>query len=130
MQLYATTVPARTNGAASVRSHEVDLSPGNGTHSDLVKGTGEESSEGAAEDNVPVTTRHANPHTTDILLSNEALHIAIVEGLLVGERESGVLGVSIQSNDAIEALSKLHKGISVHLTSSMLEKKNVRSDRV
>ena len=107
-----------------MRSHKVDLGLGNGSHADLVEGTCKESRKGAAEDNVPVTAGHSDSHTANILLGNEALHIAIREGILVGQGEGGVFGVSIESHDAIVVLAELHQSISIHLTGGNLTRKN------
>ena len=115
---------AHTDGTASVRAHKVDLSLGDSTHADLVEGSGEEGGERAAENDVPVTTGQPYAHATDVLLGDEALHIAIREGLLVGEGEGGVLGVTIQSHNAIVALPEFDQSISVYLASSMLEEAN------
>lgn len=104
-----------------MRAHEVDLSLGNGAHTNLVEGSREEGGKGAAEHDVPVTTSQPNPHAADVLLGNEALHIAAWEGGLVGEREGRVLGVPVQSNNAIVALAKLDQRFSINLTSSMLK---------
>lgn len=117
-----------TNGATSVRAHKVDLSLGDGTHPDLVEGPGEEGSKGAAEHNVPVTTGQPDSHATDVLLGNEALNVTIREGLLVGEGESGVLGVSIQCHKAIVALPEFDQSVPIYLASSMLGK--INRDRV
>ena len=108
-------------------SHKVDLSLRDGSHSDLVKGPGEEGSESATEHDVPVPAAEANAHPTEVLLSDEALDVAIGERFLVGKREGRVLGVSIESDDAIERLPKFDKSISVRLACGNLNtKRNVK----
>ena len=84
-----------TNGAAGVRTHKVDLSLRDGTHADLIERASEEGSKGAAEHDVSVSACQPNAHAHNVLLCNEALHITVVEGGLVRERESGVLSVAI-----------------------------------
>lgn len=106
-----------------MRAYKVDLSLGNGTHTDLVKSSREEGGKSAAEHDVPVAAGQANAHTTDVLLGNEALDIAIREGILVGEGEGRVLSVSVKSNNAFKVLAKFDQSFSIHLTSSMLKKK-------
>ena len=99
---------------------KVDLSLGDGSHADLVKGTGEECSKGAAEDNVPIPASEPNADANQVLFSNEALNVAIGEGLLIGEGEGGVLGVSVKSQDAIVVGAKLHQSITVGLAGGNL----------
>ena len=110
-----------------MRAHKVDLSLRDGSHSDLIKGTSEEGGESAAEDDVSVPASETDSYSTQVLLCDEALDIAIGEGLLVGEREGGVFGVSIKSNNAIKTLSEFHEGISVCLASGNLEKREKSS---
>ena len=100
--------------------HKVHLSLGDGAHADLIKGAGKEGGEGAAEDDVPVPTAEPDAHATDVLFGDEALHVAIGEGVLVGEREGGVLGVSVQGYDTLVVLAEFDQGISVYLTCGKL----------
>lgn len=111
-----------------MRSHKVDLCLWDGSHSDLVKGTGEESSKRAAENDVPVPAPETDSYPAEVLLSDEALNVALREGFLVGEGEGGVFGVSVQSYDAIKVLSQLHKSIAIGLTSGNLCKCKYYSD--
>lgn len=104
-----------------MRPHKVDLCLRDGSHSDLIKGTGEESGKGATEYDIPVPASETNTDSAEVLLGDEALNVAIGEGLFVGEGEGGVLGVSVQSNDALKVLSQLHKSITIRLTSSNLQ---------
>lgn len=113
-----------TNGTASVRAHKVDLRLGNCTHSDLVESSREEGRKGAAEHDVPVATGQADAYAADVLLSDEALHVALGEGFLVCEGEGGVLGVSIESNNAFKVLAEFDQSVAIHLTSGMLAKRN------
>ena len=103
-----------------MRSHKVDLSLRDGSHSDLVKSTSKESSKGTAEHHISITTGQSDSNTTEVLLGNETLDVTIGEGILVGEREGGVLSVTIQSNDTIVRLAKFDKSITVHFTSGVL----------
>lgn len=109
-----------TNRAAGMGAHEVDLGLGDGTHADLVKSTGEEGGEGTTEHYVPVPAGQPDTNTTDVLLGNEALDIAVGESFLVCEGEGGVLGVPIEGNDTLVVLSQLHQSISIHFTSGNL----------
>ena len=97
-----------TNGAASMGSNKVGSCLRDGTHTDLVKSTGKEGSKSWAEDNVTIPAGQSDPHATDVLFSNEALDIAVIESFLVGQREGGVLCVSIQSNDPVVVLAKFY----------------------
>lgn len=111
-----------------MRTHKVDLSHGDGAHSDLVKGTREEGSKGTAEDNVPVTTGQPNAHTTDVLLCDEALYVAIGEGILVGEGEGGVLSVTVQGKDSLVVLTQLDQSIAIHFTCGKLREGERRGE--
>ena len=99
-----------------MRSYKVDLGLRDRSHPDLIECAGEESGKGAAKYDIPVAAAESNSDATKVLLSDETLNVAIRKGLLVGEREGGVLGVTIQSEDAIKVLSKLDKRISISLT--------------
>ncbi len=101
-------------------SNKVNLRLRDGPHANLVETSREESRKGAAEDHVSVATGQANPHAADILLCDETLHVALGEGVLVGEGEGRVLRVSIQGHDAVETLAKFHQGIAVDLPCGML----------
>ena len=105
-----------------MRSNKVDLRLGNGSHADLIERPSEEGSERAAEDDVAVSAGQPDAHTHQVLLGDEALHVAVVEGLLVGEREGGVLGVAVQGHDAGEALAQLDQGVAVDPPGSVLHK--------
>ena len=109
-----------TDGAASMRADKVDLGLRDGTHADLVESPSEEGSKGAAEDNVAVSAGQSDAHAHQVLLGNEALHVAVVEGLLVGEREGGVLGVTVQGHDARVTLAQLDKGITINFPGGKL----------
>lgn len=108
-----------------MRAHEIHLGLGDGAHADLVEGTREESGEGAAEHDVPVPAAEPDAHAADVLFSDEALHIAVGEGVLVGEGEGGVLGVSVESHNTLVVLAKLDQSVSVDLTSGHLQEKGV-----
>ena len=99
---------------------KVDLGLGDGSHADLVEGTGEECGKGAAEDDVPVPASKPNANANQILFRNEALDVAIGERLLVGEGEGGVLGVAVQSQDATVVSAELHQSITVGLAGGNL----------
>ena len=78
-------------------SHQVDLGLRYGSHANLIESAGEERCKGTAEDDVTIPAREPNPDTHQVLLSDEAFNVAVVEGFLVGEGEGGVLGVSVKS---------------------------------
>lgn len=103
-----------------MRANKVDLCLRDGAHADLVKRAGEEGGKGTAEHDIPVPTAQPDSHTNDILLCDEALDVTLVEGVLVGEGEGGVLGVAIKSHYTIKVLSELDQGISVHLAGGSL----------
>ena len=109
-----------TDGAASVGPDKVDLGLGDGPHADLVEGPSEEGGKGAAEDDVAVPAGQPDAHAHQVLLGDEALHVALREGVLVGEREGGVLGVPVQGYDAGVALAQLDQGVAVDLTGGAL----------
>ena len=88
-----------------MRSHKVDIGLRNSAHSDLIEGTSEERSKGGAEHDIPVPAGQSDTNADEILLGNEALHVTVVEGFLVSQRESRVLGVTIQGNDTLTRLA-------------------------
>ena len=113
-----------TDGAASMRADKVDLCLGNGSHTNLIKGTSEESCKSAAEDDVSVPATEADSNAAQVLLSNEALDVAIVERFLVRQGKGGVLGVAIQSHDSLVILTQLDQSISIRLASGNLKANN------
>ena len=88
-------------------SDTVDLGLRDGSHADLIKGSCEERGEGRNEDYVPVSAGQSDSHADHVLLGNEALDKPVGEGVLVGEGEGGILGVSIKSHNAVIALPQL-----------------------
>ena len=111
-----------TDGYSSVGANKVAVGLRDSSHTDLIECTSEEACEGAAEDNVAITASHSHAHADKILLSDEALHIAIGECILVGQREGGVLGVTIHGDDTLTRFTQLDKGISIYLTSCNLDR--------
>ena len=104
-------------------THKVDLSLGDGSHANLIECTSEEASKRADKDDVSIPAGQSDAHANQVLLGNEALDVALWEGLLVGEGEGGILGVPIGGDDSRVVLSQLHESISVRLTGSNLERK-------
>ena len=109
-----------------MRANKVDFSLGNGSHSNLIQGTGEEGSKCRHNDNVPVTATESNPDAHHVLLGNETLDKSLGATVLVGEGERGVLGVTIKSYDSGEVLSQLHQSLSICLPSGYLNTINFR----
>ena len=104
-----------------MRANKVDVGLGNGTHADLVIGPRQEARESTDEHHLAVTASATDADANQVLLSDEALDEAVGEGILVGDGEGGVLGVSIQSNHVGVVLSKLDQGSTVRYTGGNLK---------
>lgn len=92
-----------TDGDTAVRADVLDVDVGDGTHSHLIKSSGEEGSEGRDERNSS-SDGDTLSNTDQVLFSdetfNEVLGISVEEGL----GESGVLGVTVQ-RDQVASLA-------------------------
>ena len=105
-------------------AHKVDLCLGNGSHPDLVKGTGEESRKGRHKHDVAVAATETDPDSHHILLGDEALYESLWAAVFVGDGERGVLCVSVESYDSGVVLPQLHQSLSVRLPCGNLDTRN------
>ena len=105
-------------------ANKVDFSLGNGPHSDLVKGTGEEGGKGRHKHDVPVPAPESNPHANHVLLGDETLDESLRAAVLVGESKRRVFRVSIKSDDPRVVFSQLHQSLSIRLPRGDLHTKN------
>lgn len=76
------TRPSPTNRHPRVRAHKVGVSLWDGSHSDLIKGPGQEAGECGDKWHSPSAGSTANPHPHKVLLRNEALNESVREGFL------------------------------------------------
>lgn len=77
--------PALTNGHSRVRTHKVCIGLGDGPHSDLVEGPGQEAGKGWDKWHGSPSGSTADPDPNQILLGDEALDEPVRKGLLRGK---------------------------------------------
>ena len=77
--------PALTNGHSWVRTHKVCIGLGDGPHSNLVEGPGQEAGKGWDKWHGSPSGSTADPDPNQILLGNEALDEPVREGILRGK---------------------------------------------
>ena len=79
----------------------------------MIKTTSEETSKGTDKANVAVPCGNSSGHSNHILFSNEALNIAIIKLLLIGQRVSGILCVSIKGIYTFIVCSNFDKSFTI-----------------
>ena len=108
-----------------MRAHKVDFRLGDGPHSDLVEGSGEESGKRRHKHDVASTATEPDAHAHHVLLGNETLDESLGAAVLVGDGKRGVLGISVKCHDSGVVLPQLHQSLSIRLPSGNLNKKFV-----
>lgn len=119
-------MPPLTNGNTTMWSTEVSRSLGYSTHAQMVKCTSKKGGKCTGEGDGTTTCRASHGNTYHVLFSNKALNMPTRECFPVVKREGGVFGVSIQSNDTVTGVAKLHKAIGVSHTNSNLQRMEIR----
>ena len=105
-----------TDRTAGVRAYEVDFGLRDGPHSDLIKGSSEESGKRTGVDHIATTAAHPNGHAHQILFSNKALGEPILERFLVSQSKGGILSVSINSNNSTAGTTQVDQAVAIGLT--------------
>ena len=104
-----------------MRPHQVDVGLWDGSHTDLIISTAEERSKRAGKYNVAIPAGSSDAHTHEILFGNEALDVAVWEGISEFLGVSGILCVAVHGDDSVIVLSDLHKGRAVSHTCGNLK---------
>lgn len=87
------------------------------SHSDLIEGSSEEGSESGSESDLS-SSADSSGNGNQVLLSNETFNEFIWVSIFIGQGKSGVLGISVQSDDSVISIgsSQSLKGFSVSLS--------------
>ena len=111
-----------TNRATNMRTTEVRRSARNGTHAELIESSAQETGESTGKRNGAAPCGSADGHAHQVLLGDEALHVAVRVRLLEVQRKGRVLCVSVHRDDAVTAGADLGQCCAVGLAGCNLER--------
>lgn len=106
-----------SDAATAMGADKIHIRMGNGAHTDLVEGTGEERGMGGNKSHRASPAGGAQCHAHQVLLGYEALYEPLWKGIPKLIRICGVLGVSVEGNYPIIVGSNLGKSGAIGLAS-------------